>query len=114
VSVERSEGWHDPGLDRHEWESAWASIENDLRDDPDAAVSQLADLVRDMLLTRGYEVGDPVERAGDEPEVVETYRAARATAERAELGQASRGDVETALDDLRSVYETMLATRAEP
>jgi hypothetical protein len=114
MSVQRSEGWQDPGLDRHEWESAWASIEDDVRDDPDAAVSRLADLVEDMLRTRGYEIGDPVERAGDEPEVVATYRSARQTAERAELGEASRGDVETALDDLRSIYDTVLAERAEP
>jgi hypothetical protein len=113
MSIQR-EGWQDPGLDRHEWESAWASIEDDLRDDPDAAVSQLADLVEDMLLKRGYGVRDPVERAGDEPEVIATYRSARETAERAEVGEASRGDVELALDDLRSIYDTLLTTRAEP
>jgi hypothetical protein len=114
MSVQRGEGWQDPGLDRHDWESAWASIEDDLRDDPDAAVSQLADLVEDMLLTRGYDVRDPVERTGDEPEIVATYRSARETAERAELGEASRGDVESALDDLRAIYETLLTARAEP
>lgn len=114
MSVQRSEGWQDPGLDRHEWETAWASIEDDLRDDPDAAVSQLADLVHDMLLTRGYGVDDPVERAGDEPEIVSTYRSARDTAERAELGQASRGDVEAAIDDLRAIYDTVLVERGEP
>jgi hypothetical protein len=114
VTVERSEGWQEPGLDRHEWESAWASIEDDLRDDPDAAVSQLADLAREMLLTRGYELDDPVERAGDEPEIVATYRAARETTERAEVGEASRGDVEAALDDLRTIYETLLTGQAGP
>ena len=112
MNAPRSEG--EPGLDRHEWETAWSSLEDDLRDDPDAAVSQLADLVEDMLLARGYGVDDPVERKGDEPELVVTYRSARETAERAELGQASRGDVEAALDDLRSVYETLLASRPAP
>jgi hypothetical protein len=114
VSAQRGEGWQDPGLDRHEWESAWASIEDDLRDDPDAAVSELADLVEDMLLARGYDMRDPVERAGDEPEVVATYRSARETAGRAKLGDASRGDVEAALDDLRAIYDTLLAERAAP
>jgi hypothetical protein len=45
---------------------------------------------------------------------VTTYRSARETAERAELGEASRGDVEAALDDLRAVYDMLLVERAEP
>ena len=106
-----SQGWQEPGLDLHEWESAWASIEEDAADDPDAAVSLYADLVRDMLLSRGYRVDDPVERAGDEPEIVATYRSARQTAERAELGEASRGDVEVAIEDLRALWETLIIER---
>ena len=104
----------EPGLDRHEWESIWASLEDDLRDDPDAAVSQLAELVHDMLVARRYGVDDPVERIGDEPEIVVTYRSARETAERAELGEASRADVESAIDDLHALYETLLVERPEP
>jgi hypothetical protein len=115
MSSPASEGTpREPGLDRHAWESVWASLEEDLRDYPDAAVSQLADLVEDMLLARGYAVNDPVESAGDEPEIVVTYRAAREIAERAELGDASRAEVETAIDDLRILYETLLAERAAP
>jgi hypothetical protein len=106
-----SQGWQEPGRDLHEWESAWASIEEDAADDPDAAVSLYADLVRDMLLSRGYRVDDPVERAGDEPEIVVTYRSARQTAERAELGEASRGDVEVAIEDLRALWETLVIER---
>jgi hypothetical protein len=113
-SLPRREGSQEPGLDRHEWEGVWASIEDDLRDSPDAAVSQLADLVEDMLGARGFAVNDPVESLGDEAEIVHTYRSARQTAERAELGEASREDVEQAIDDLRSLYDTLLAERAEP
>jgi hypothetical protein len=92
----------------------WASIEDDLRDSPEAALSQLADLVEDMLVSRGFAVRDPVERLGDEAEIVLTYRSARQTAERAELGEASREDVEEAIDDLRSIYDTLIAERPEP
>jgi hypothetical protein len=106
-----SEDWTEPGFDAHEWESEWASIEQDAADDPDSAVSLYADLVREMLSSRGYGVDDPVERAGDEPEIVVTYRSARQTAERAELGEASRGDVEAAIEDLRSLFDTVLAER---
>jgi hypothetical protein len=96
----------EPGLDLHEWQSMWASVEQDLADDPDAALSQLADIAERMLRARGYDLDDPVQLEGDEPEVVVTYRSARETAERAELGAASRADVESAIEDLRAVYDT--------
>ncbi|MBA2643188.1 MAG: hypothetical protein H0U82_09705 [Actinobacteria bacterium] len=101
----------EPGLDLHEWQSQWESVAADMDGDPDAALSQLADIVERMLVSRGYKVNDPVERVGDEPEVVVTYLAARETTERAELGNASRGDVETAIEDLRTLFETITAER---
>src|SRR5262245_47134331 len=95
------------GFDEHDWESTWASIEEVAEDDPDAALSQYADLVERMLTARGYALDDAVVRQGEEPEVVTTYLAARETAERAELGDASRGDVELAIDDLRALFDTV-------
>ena len=99
----------DPGQDLHEWQSARASLEEEADSSPDAVLSELAELVERMLVARGYDVTDPVARAGDERDVVVSYLAARETAERAELGEASRGDVEAALDDLRSVFDTIAA-----
>lgn len=101
----------DPGLDLHEWESMWASVEEDADADPDAALSQLADLVERMLRERGIVLSDPVEASGDDPELVVTYRSARETAERAELGQAARKDVRAAIDDLRAIFETLAHSR---
>jgi hypothetical protein len=101
----------EPGVDLHEWESRWASVEEELESDPDAALSQFADIVGGILKARGFALDDPVAVAGDEPEIVVTYLAARETAERAELGEASRGDVETAIDDLRLIFETLVAER---
>ena len=99
-------GWDQDGSDLHAWESQWASIAEDVDDDPDAALSQHADLVESMLEAHGYAVRDPIAREGDEREVVTTYLAARETAERAEVGAASRSEVEQALDDLRAVFKT--------
>ena len=101
----------EPGIDLHEWESAWASVEEDLEADPAGALSQLADIVERMLRLRGYHVDDPVALGGDEPEIVVTYRAARETTERAELGDASRAEVGTAIDDLRILFDTLTAER---
>jgi hypothetical protein len=98
-----------PGFDEYEWDSTWASIEESAGDDPNAALSQYADLVERMLAATGHALDDPVARTGEPPEVVRTYLAARETAERAELGDASRGDVETAIEDLRSIFDAVLS-----
>jgi hypothetical protein len=94
-----------PGADLHSWESEWASISEDASDDPDAAVSEYAELVERILAANGYAVTDPVARSGEDPEVVSTYLSAREVAERAELGEASRSEVEQAIEDLRLVFE---------
>lgn len=102
-----------PGFDLHTWESTWASIEEDAAGDPDAALSQYADLVQRILAASGYALDDPVARQGEEVEVVRTYLTARETAERAEVGVASRSDVEQAIDDLRAVF-VAFASAARP
>jgi predicted GTPase len=101
----------EPGLDLHEWESMWASVAEDRDDDPDAALSQFSDLVGRMLRSRGYNVDDPVAASGDEHEIVTTYLAARATADRAELGSASRSEVDDAINDLEDLFDTVVAER---
>jgi hypothetical protein len=101
----------EPGVDLHEWESAWASVEEDLEANPAAALSQFADLVEQVLRSRRYDLGDPVAESGDEPEIIVTYRAARETAERAELGESSRAEIGTAIDDLRVLFDTLKAAR---
>jgi hypothetical protein len=103
-----SVGWDEGGGDLHAWESEWESIAQDADADPDAAVSQYADIVERMLEANGYAVRDPIAREGEEREVVATYLSARETAERAELGAASRSEVEQATEDLRSVLDGFL------
>jgi len=100
----------EPGQDLHEWMSTRASLEEEAESSPDAVLSEFAELVERMLVSRGYDVTDPVARAGDERDIVLSYLTARETAERAELGNASRGDVEAALDDLRSVFDSIAAS----
>lgn len=97
------------GADVHSWESQWASVAEDADADPDAALSQYADLVEQVLEANGYAVRDAVAREGEEREIVTTYLAARETAERAELGDASRSEVTQATEDLRSVLDTFLS-----
>ena len=98
-----------PGVDLHVWESTWASIEEEADGDPSAALSQYSDLVERMLGAQGYGLDDPVVSQGEAPEIVVTYRSARETNERAELGAASRSEVELAIEDLRSVFGSFVS-----
>lgn len=108
IPLQRDDAFPPPDLDVHGWESTWASIEEDAEGDPDAALSLYADLVERVLQTTGYAIGDPVARQGEEPEVVVTYFAARDVAERAEVGDATRSEVELATEDLRAVFASLL------
>jgi iron uptake system EfeUOB component EfeO/EfeM len=104
---------HDPGLERHEWESEWESLADDLRDDPAAALTELDRLVGRMLEESGYDLTDPVVREGDEREIVAEYLAAQETTVAAERGaEVAPGDVAAAINGYRAVYEHLVATRA--
>jgi hypothetical protein len=96
----------DPGLARHEWESEMASLEEDLETSPIEALSELDALVARMLEEAGYELHDPVRRAGEEREVVAEYVAAHeitvALERRADI---SPGDVAAAINGLRAIYD---------
>ena len=65
----------EPGLDRHDWESQWASLEDDLRDDPRSALPELDRLVTQMLNEAGFDPDGPP--ADDGSEILAELRAAR-------------------------------------
>jgi len=102
----------DPGLERHEWESEWQTLEDDLRTDPTQALPELDRLVAQMLEQSGYELTDPI--AGDESEIVAEYLAAHEIVEAAERDpeEVSLGDVASAVTGFRAVFDTLVATRA--
>jgi len=97
----------EPGLDLHEWESERASIEEDVHEDPAAGLGLYLDLAERMLAAHGYAVDDSVAREGEDPELVVSYLAARDTADRAGIGEASGAEVATALEDLNAIFETL-------
>ena len=99
----------EPGLDRHDWESRMASLEDDLRDDPGAALPTIANIVEEMLVANGYDAKDPTVREGEEREVVAEYVAARETANRVERGEdVDPGDVGDAVQGLLELYEYLI------
>ena len=104
----------DPGLNLHEWESEWEALEDDLRTDPSHALPELDRLVTRMLAESGYELTDPVIVEGEEREIVAEYLAAHeivVTAER-DSEDISLGDVASAINGYRAVFDHLVATRA--
>ena len=105
---------YDPGVDRHEWESEWESLAEDLRTDPAHALPELDALVARMLEETGYDPDDPVTVEGDEREVIGEFLAAREITEAVEGGseEISPGDVAAAINGYRAVYDHLVSTRA--
>jgi len=105
---------YDPGLNRHEWESEWQALEDDLRTDPAGALPELDRLVARMLEESGYELTDPVVGEGEEREIVAEYLAAHEIVQAAErdADDASLGDVAAAVNGYRAVFDHLIATRA--
>ena len=105
---------YDPGLNRHEWESEWEALEDDLRTDPAHALPELDRLVTRMLEESGYEVTDPIVREGGEREIVAEYLAAHEVVQAAERDseEVSLGDVAAAVNGYRAVFDHLVTTRA--
>lgn len=106
----------EPGLDRHEWESRWESLAEELEDSPRDVLPELDGLVEQMLEERGYALDDPVAREGDDREVVSEFLAARETTQRLrdDPDAVSPGDVGAAVNGYRAVYEYLIEERAAP
>jgi hypothetical protein len=106
----------DPGLDRHEWESRWASLEEELEDSPRDVLPELDELVAQMLQERGFEIDDPVVREGDGREVIADFFSAREITRLAsdDPDAVSAGDVALAVNNYRSVYEFVIEEYTAP
>jgi hypothetical protein len=106
----------EPGLDRHEWESRWASLEEDLEDSPRDVLPELDELIAEILEQRGYAIDDPVAREGDDREIVAEFLAARETTQllRDDPDNVSPGDVAEAVNGYRELFAYLIEERAAP
>jgi hypothetical protein len=104
----------EPGLDRHEWESEMAALEDQLGESPAEALPELDSLVARMLHETGYDLDDPVVREGEEREVVTEFLAAHEITEALERGadEISLGDVAAAINGYRAVFDFLVANRS--
>jgi hypothetical protein len=112
---------HDPGLNRHEWETEWAALEPLVVDAPGEALPELDDLVGRMLAEAGYPVEEEetepassAEEEGVDPEVIAGFRVARDITRRVDRGEdVAPGDVGQAVGLYRELYEHLLARTAD-
>jgi hypothetical protein len=103
----------EPGLDKHEWESEMAVLEEELSESPADALPELDELVGRMLNETGFDFRDPVELEGDEREVVSEFLAAREITRAVEKGseQISPGDLAAAINGYRAVFDFIVTER---
>ena len=94
---------------------AWSALQGRFVDNPKGVVVQADQLVRELMLKRGYPMGDFERRAADisvdHPAVVEHYRAAQASAARDERGEADTEELRKAVVHYRVLFDEMLEVR---
>jgi hypothetical protein len=94
---------------------AWTALQGRFVDNPKGVVVQADQLVREVMLKRGYPMGDFERRAADisvdHPTVVEHYRAAQAITVRDQRGEADTEELRKALVHYRVLFDDMLEVR---
>jgi hypothetical protein len=94
---------------------AWKALQGNFVDDPTGSVVQADQLVRELLLKRGYPMSDFERRAADisvdHPTVVSNYRAAQAIAARNKRGEASTEELRKAVVHYRALFDELLEVR---
>jgi hypothetical protein len=101
---------HEPGLDRHGWETEWQALEPLLEESPAETLPELDDLIERMLVEEGYPLGgEPVDDEGIDPEVLASFQAAREIARRVDAGETvDPGDIGHAVGLYRELYDHLL------
>jgi hypothetical protein len=92
----------------------WEAIQTKFVDDPHGAVRDADKVIGEVMLARGYPVGDFEQQAADisvdHPDVVINYRAAREIADEHGRGQASTEDLRQAMVHYRALFRDLLET----
>jgi hypothetical protein len=105
----------EPGLDRHEWETEWQSLEPLVVDSPGEALPEVDRLIERMMQERGLPTEEEGAHESGEPEVVAEFLEARRITNLVERGETvDPGDVGAAVTGYRSLYEYLLAERRAP
>jgi hypothetical protein len=95
----------------------WRRTQARFVDEPSKAVGEADGLIKEVMQTRGYPVGDFDQRVADisvdHPNVVTNYRAGREIAARNKSGQATTEDLRQAMMHYRSLFEELMEVEVE-
>lgn len=95
---------------------AWRVLQGRFVDNPKGAVVEADQLVRELMLKRGYPMEDFEHRAADisvdHPAVVDHYRAAQAIAARDKRGEADTEELRKAVVHYRVLFDELLEVSA--
>jgi hypothetical protein len=98
--------------DRARFVDSWGRVQSRFVDGPGGAVTEADQLLRDLMITRGYPVTDFEQRAADisvdHPLVMKNYRLAHAIAVRQTQGQANTEDLRQAMIHYRTLFEELV------
>lgn len=98
--------------DAARFSKAWNVLQGRFVDNPKGVVVEADELVRDVMLKRGYPMGDFERRAADisvdHPAVVTNYRAAQAIAARDARGEADTEELRRAVVHYQTLFDELL------
>ncbi len=98
--------------ERNRFSDEWRAIQTRFVDDPSGAIVDADQLVKEVMETRGYPMGDFEQRAADisvdHPAVVTNYRAACDIAEANRNGRADTEKLRQAMIHYRTLFEDLL------
>jgi hypothetical protein len=101
----------EPGLDLHEWETRWQELQELAEESPSEALPEIVRFVEQMLRERNYDLENPVVMAGEDPDIVRDFLAARELVAACQAGVASPGDIAVALENLREIHDYLVEDR---
>lgn len=98
--------------DAARFSQAWNGLQGRFIDNPKGVVAEADHLIRDLMMKRGYPMGDFERRAADisvhHPGVVANYRAAQVIAARDARGEADTEELRRAVVCFRSLFDELL------
>lgn len=101
--------------DAARFNQAWNALQGRFIDNPKGVVAEADLLVRELMVKRGYPMGDFERRAAnisvDHPDVVTTYRSAQAIAARDERGEADTEELRKAVVHYRTLFGELLEVK---
>lgn len=100
--------------DAARFSQSWKTLQGRFVDNPKGVLMEADQLVRELMVKRGYPMGDFERRAADisvhHPAVVDHYRAAQAITLRDRRGEADTEEMRKAVVHYRALFDELLET----